>query len=225
MIAANNVTTAKIASNNVTTALIAANNVTTASIASGNITSALIDGGAITTAKIAANNITTATIAAGNIDTLQINTSAVSTVKVADNAITNTVFNEGSLTDITTEGSYNTICTASIAVAEHSTIIATATFIGSHFGGSGTDSDGNVIFDYRIRRKLDSGSFATKQGILNSQIGGLNSPGFILTDISSTSPGLGTYEYILQIELDSHNGYAHTLRILNPVLGLQVLKR
>ena len=225
MIAANNVTTAKIASNNVTTALIAANNVTTASIASCNITSALIDGGAITTAKIAANNITTATIAAGNIDTLQINTSAVSTVKVADNAITDTVLNEGSQTDITSEGSYNVLCEAAVTSTGNAIIIATGAFTATHFGEAGIEADGNVDFSYRIQRKIGSNSYATQAGITNARIGGLNSPSFITIDRNTALSSGTVYTYQLQVQFNSHNGYVSTLRVLDPNLLLELYKK
>ena len=178
----------------------------------------------VDTAQLKNDSVDTDQIADSAVQTDQLNNTAVTTVKVTDNAITNTIFSEGSQTDITTEGSYNTLCTAAIPIGEASKIIATATFTAGHFGGSGTDSDGRVLFDFRIRRQIGSGSYATKQGILNATIGGLNSPGFSLVDISDAN-SVATYTYILQVELDSHNGYAHTLRILNPVLSLQVLKK
>ena len=204
--------------------IIKENGVDTAQLKNNSVDTDQIANNAVENDQIANNAVDTDQIANSAVETNQLNNTAVTTVKVTNNAITNTVFAEGSLTDITTEGSYNTICTAAIAIGEASQIIATASFTATHFGGGGTDSDGNVSFDFRIRRQIGSGSYATKQGILNATIGGLNSPGFSLVDISSAT-SVATYTYILQVELNSHNNYADTLRILNPVLGLQVLKK
>ena len=227
LIAANNVTTAKIASNNITTASIAANNVTTASIASGNITSALIDGGAITTAKIAANNITTATIAAGNIDTLQINTSAVSTVKVAQDAITESgLFEHVSGTaDITSEGSYNVLAEGALTSTGNATINAIAFATVTHFGDAGIETNGLVTYSYRLQRKIGSGSYATISGVTNALIQGKQAISIVTAD-SSTANSSGTvYTYQWSVNFVSHNGYVSTLRVLEPTLRLELLKK
>ena len=200
---------------------------TTASIASGNITSALIDGGAITTAKIAANNITTATIAAGNIDTLQINTSAVSTVKVAQDAITESgLFEHVSGTaDITSEGSYNVLAEGALTSTGNATINAIAFATVTHFGDAGIETNGLVTYSYRLQRKIGSGSYATISGVTNALIQGKQAISIVTAD-SSTANSSGTvYTYQWSVNFVSHNGYVSTLRVLEPTLRLELLKK
>ena len=114
---------------------------------------------------------------------------------------------------------------AAITSTGNAKIVAIASFIGAHIGGSGTDSDGHVDFNFRLQRKIGSGSYGTVRGILNADIGGLNSPSFVLHDLSTALSSGTTYTYQLSVQLNSHNGYAHTLRVIHPTINLNLLKK
>ena len=105
-------------------------------------------------------------------------------------------------------------------------MIANGNALFSHYGGSGIDSDGYVQFDYRITRQKTSGDTTeyVKEGVTGALCGGFNSPTFVLEDISSATQGY-TYTYKLKVQMTYHNGYAHTMRLINPTLALTVLKK
>ncbi len=221
-IAANQITAGKLATSNLITytAQISDGIITNAKI--GTLSADKITSGTISTSRLSIDGITL-TNSGGN---LVINTGGVGTVNIANNAVTNTAFAQGSQTDITTENTWVTLVETNITIGEASQVIANGNALFSHYGGSGIDSDGYVQFDYRITRQKTSGDTTeyVKEGVTGALCGGFNSPTFVLEDISSATQGY-TYTYKLKVQMTYHNGYAHTMRLINPTLALTVLKK
>ena len=114
---------------------------------------------------------------------------------------------------------------AAITSTGNAKIVAIASFIGAHIGGSGMDSDGHIDFNFRLQRKIGSNSYNTVRGILNADIGGMNSPSFVLHDLSTALSSGTTYTYQLQVQFNSNNGYVSTLRLMDPNLLLELYKK